>query len=243
VPLFGRGRGSSPDKEEISRPLLDEVSSKEFSLKLSYSAKSSEGVRLKGGPGMDERLTHMLDGYAKSEVELVEPLPLAMMSASPYIARMPGSAQWLQSHHKRSPVTRHALVVLESVDAIDMVYETLACALLDGETDTMGYPEYNAIVGGVVSHWDEMTGDMVVRAVVGWGGKGVRGDTDRNAAQVLAGVFNNITADSHAIGTVAVERQVHVPVPGGVACDHCGFASGHDRAFYCPKCGMRMLRS
>ncbi len=36
-----------------------------------------------------------------------------------------------------------------------------------------------AIVGGVASHWDESTGDMIVRGIVGWGGKGVRGDTDR----------------------------------------------------------------
>ena len=95
------------------------------------------------------------------------------------------------------------------MDAIDLVYETLVCGLLDGETDTTGYPEYNAIVGGVVSHWDEVTGDMIVRAVVGWGGKGVRGDTDRNAARLLAGLFNNVTADTHAIGTVSVERPIH----------------------------------
>ena len=242
MPLFGRGRGSK-EKEEAPRQVLAEVSSQEFSLKLTYSAKSSEGMRLKGGPGMPERIARMLDGYALSEVETVEPLPLAMITATPYIARMPGSAQWLQSHHNQSPITRHALVVLESVDAIDMVYEAFACALLDGETDTMGYPEYNAVVGGVVSHWDEMTGDMVVRAVVGWGGKGVRGDTDRIASHVLAGLFNNIAADSHALGAVTVERQVHTPGPGSVSCAHCGFSSGNDRAFYCPKCGMRMLRS
>ena len=29
---------------------------------------------------------------------------------------------------------------------------------------------------------------------------------------------------------------------GGLVCAHCGFASAHDRAFYCPKCGMRLLR-
>ncbi|CAN5735576.1 hypothetical protein BH20CHL5_BH20CHL5_06530 [soil metagenome] len=25
-------------------------------------------------------------------------------------------------------------------------------------------------------------------------------------------------------------------------CAHCGFASAHERAFYCPRCGMRMVR-
>ena len=32
------------------------------------------------------------------------------------------------------------------------------------------------------------------------------------------------------------------PGRGGLVCAHCGFASGHERAFYCPKCGMRLLR-
>jgi hypothetical protein len=242
VPLFGKSRGSGREKESAERPPVEEVSSQEFSLKLSYSAKCSEGVRLKGGPGMVARLASMLDGYVKGDTELVEPLPVSMNSATPFIARMPGSAQWLQYHHKRSPVTRHALVVLESVDAVDLVFETLVCGLLEGETDTSGYPEYNAIVGGVASHWDEVTGDMIVRAVVGWGGKGARGDTDRNGAHLLAGLFNNVMADSHAIGAVSLERPVAATGPGGIQCAHCGFNSGHERAFYCPKCGMRMLR-
>jgi hypothetical protein len=242
VPLFGRTKGSGRNQAPAEPPPGD-VNSHEFSLKLSYNAKSTEGVRLKAGPGLVERLHSMLVGYLQGESELIEPLPVNLGQATPYIARMPGSAQWLQYHHKRSPVTRHALVVLESVDAIDPVYETIVCGLLSGETDTMGYPDYNAIIGGVVSHFDEVTGDLIVRAVVGWGGKGVRGDTDRNAAGILAGLFNNIAGDSHAIGTVSLDRPAPTPGVGvGTACPHCGFNSGHERAFYCPKCGMRMLR-
>ena len=240
MPLFGKFNRAA--KEEPPPPPPPEVSSHEFALKLSYSAKSSEGVRLKAGPGLAQRLHSMLAGYVQGETELIEPLPVNLAQASPYIARMPGSGQLLQYHHKRSPVTRHALVVLESVDAIDPVYETLVCGLLSGETDTAGYPEYNTIVGGVVSHFDEITGDMIVRAVVGWGGKGVRGDTDRIAAGVLAGLFNNIAGDTHAIGTVSLDRPMPAPGSAGQACTHCGFVSGLDRAFYCPKCGMRMAR-
>ena len=95
--------------------------------------------------------------------------------------------QWLNAHHVHSPITRHALVVLESIDAVDLAFDTFVCALLDGEVDTSGYPEYNAVVGGVAAHWDEATGDMICRAVVGWGGKGVRGDTDRIGGQLLGG--------------------------------------------------------
>jgi hypothetical protein len=242
VPLFGKFRRSSPD-QVLEQPLIEEVNSREFSLKLSYSAKSSESVRLKGGPAIGDRLGSMLFGYVRGESELVEPLPVELGGATPLIARLPGSAQWLQYHHDRSPVTRHALVVLDLVDAIDPMFETVVVGLLDGQVDTTGFPDYNAIVGGVVSHWDEITGDMIVRAVVGWGGKGVRGDTDRNAAHVLAGLFNNIAGDNHAVGTVVVDRPQPAEGPGGVVCAHCGFSSGHERAFYCPKCGMRMSRA
>jgi hypothetical protein len=240
VPLFGKARRTRPD--QVQQPLIEEVNSREFSLKLSYGAKSSESVRLKGGPGIDERLGSMLFGYVQGSPEHVEPLPVELGGATPSIARMPGSAQWLKYHHNRSPVTRHALVVLELVEAIDPVFETLVLGLLDGQVDTTGFPDYNAIVGGVASHWDEITGDMVVRAVVGWGGQGARGDTDRNAARILAGLFNNVAGDSHAIGTVVVERPQSAVGPGGVVCAHCGFTSGHERAYYCPKCGMRMSR-
>ena len=111
--------------------------------------------------------------------------------------------QWLNAHHVHSPITRHALVVLESIDAVDLAFDTFVCSLLDGEVDTSGYPEYNAIVGGVAAHWDEATGDMICRAVVGWGGKGVRGDTDRIGAKLLGGILSNILASQYALGLTA----------------------------------------
>lgn len=241
MPLFGKLRRSGQDKVATPQPALPAINEHEFSLKLSYSAKASDSVRVKGGPGFNDRLVNMLAGYVRGGFEVVEPLPVGMGAATPFIGRVPGSEQWLEYHHMRQPVTLHTLVVLESVDSIDMAFETLVCGLLEGETDTLGYPDYNAIVGGVVTHWDEATGDVIVRAVVGWGGKGARGDTDRNAARVLAGLFNNIAGDPHAIGTVRAERPVAAGPTGGAICSHCGFNSGHER-FYCPKCGMRRLR-
>jgi hypothetical protein len=220
----------------------EEVVAQDFALKLYYAGKSSEGVRMRAGPRALAELPGMLVGFAKGDVEIVDPLPLEFAQAMPQIARPSEAMQWLQAHQELSPVTRHALVVLESIDAIDLAFDTFACALLDGETDTSGYPEYNAVVGGVASHWDEATGDMIVRAVVGWGGRGVRGDTDRIAQKILAGILGNVLGSQHAMGLTSVERPVPAAGRGGLVCPHCGFASGHERAFYCPKCGMRMLR-
>jgi hypothetical protein len=184
----------------------------------------------------------MLVGLAKSEIEVVEPLPIEFSQATPTIVRPSEAMQWLNAHHIHSPITRHALVVLESIDAVDLAFDTFVCSLLDGEVDTSGYPEYNAVVGGVAAHWDEATGDMICRAVVGWGGRGVRGDTDRIGNKLLAGILTNILANQHAVGLTAIERPVPAAGRGGLVCAHCGFASAHERAFYCPKCGMRLLR-
>ena len=197
---------------------------------------------MRAGPQAMAELPRMLDGLTRNEVEVVDPLPLEYAQAIPVIARPSEAMQWLNAHHELSPVTRHALVVLESIDAVDLAFDTFVCSLLDGETDTSGYPDYSAIVGGLASHWDEATGDMIVRGVVGWGGKGVRGDTDRTASRILGGILTNILASQYAMGLTAVDRPVPAAGRGGLVCAHCGFASGHERAFYCPKCGMRLLR-
>lgn len=252
MPLeFLRRRGTEPAPSAASAPaaptlptavLPEEVVAQDHQLRLNYAGKTSEGVRIKAGPAALAELPAMLDGIATSETEIVDPLPLDLSQAAPTIVRPSEAMQWLNAHHDRSPITRHALVVLESLDAVDLAFDTFVCALLEGEVDTAGYPEYNAIVGGVASHWDEATGDMIVRAVVGWGGRGVRGDTDRIAGRILGQILTNILASRHSLGLTAVDRPAAASGRGGVVCAHCGFSSAHERAYYCPKCGMRLLR-
>ena len=150
--------------------------------------------------------------------------------------------QWLNANHDHSPITRHALVVLESFDAVDPAFETLACSMLIGEIDTSGFPEFDAIVGGVASHWDEASGDMIVRAVVGWGGKGVRGDTDRAAEADRSASAPNILASQHAVGISASSGRCRPPGRAASSARTAASRPAHDRAFYCPKCGMRMVR-
>ena len=229
-----------PTSSSLAMP--EEVVAQEYLLKLYYAGKSSEGVRMKAGPDALSALPSMLAGLAQTEVEVVDPLPIEFSQATPAISRPSEAMQWLNAHHVHSPITRHALVVLESIDAVDLAFDTFVCTMLDGEVDTSGYPEYNAIVGGVAAHWDEATGDLICRAVVGWGGKGVRGDTDRIGAKLLAGILTNILGSRFATGMTSIERPVPAAGRGGLVCAHCGFASAHERAFYCPKCGMRLLR-
>jgi hypothetical protein len=225
----------------VDQPLPEEAVAQDHLLRINLAAKTSEGVRLQGGPQILAALPSMLAGVAQTDVEVVEPRATMLASAAPNIVRTEEATEWLRSHGANWPVTRHALYVLESLDAIDPAYDTFACALLDGEVDPSGYPEYAAIVGGVAAHWDESTGDLIVRAAIGWGGRGARGDTDRTANRILSRIFRNILDSGIALGLAPTDR----PAPGGsgVTCQHCGYAAVHERAVYCPKCGMRMLHS
>jgi hypothetical protein len=222
-------------------PLPEEAVAQEHLLRLTFAGKTSEGVRMRGGREAMASLPSMLLDLAKSPVEVVEALDPGMGQASPSITRAGEASQWLQVHASRSPITRHALYLLESLDAFDPAFDTLACALLDGDLDVTGYPEYATIVGGVAAHWDESTGDLIARAIVGWGGRGTRGDTDRTANKLLGAILGNILQTSGSLGVTALDREGTGSPTSGTTCSHCGFEAP-GRAVFCPKCGMRLLR-
>ena len=221
-------------------PIPEEAVAQEHQLRLNFGAKTSAGVRLQGGPNILAALPNMLDGIAKTAVEVVEPRVTTLAQASPNIIRTLEATEWLRAHGELSPITRHALWVLETLDAIDPAYDTFAVALLDGDRDTGGYPEYAAIVGGVAAHWDESTGDLIVRGVVGWGGRGARGDTDRTAGKILGRILMSILDSGDSLGLTVADRPGTAAAGAYVTCQHCGYPQVHPRAVYCPKCGMRM---
>lgn len=246
--LRRKGGGTRASKATVPEPqapapVPEEAIAEEHQLRLTYGAKTSSGVRMQGGPQILAALPAMLNDIAMTEVEVVEPRVTTLASASPSIIRTAEASEWLRAHGESSPITRHALYVLESLDAIDPAYDTFACALLDGELDTSGYPEYAAVVGGVAAHWDESTGDLIVRAIVGWGGRGARGDTDRIAGRLLGRLLGNVLESGMALGLTGVDRPGAAPGGASVTCQHCGYPSVHPRAVYCPKCGMRMLHA
>ncbi len=235
------GHGDEPPAPTPDVP-TDGLLAEDHELKLTFRAKSSQGVRMKAGPNALAALPEMLADVSQGHVTVIPPLDSAVHAAAPNLLKPEEAEPWLHATRDHAPDIRHGLMVLASLDAIDPAFETCAIAQLSGETDTSGYPAYDAIVGGVVSHWDEQTGDMIVRGVAGWGGRGVRGDTDRTAYRLLASLFANILASKDAVGIASDDRPLPKGGSGGLVCAHCGFGSAHERAFYCPKCGMRMVR-
>ncbi len=220
----------------------EDVSAQQYSLKLTYMARSSDGLRMQPDPAVRALLPGVVEPLASSPVESIEPLPIEYGDAAPTIERFNEMQQWVLARREVSPIARHGLYVLELTDALDMTVDTFACALLHGEVDTSGYPEYNAIVGGLASHWDELSGELIVRAVVGWGGKGLRGDTERIGQRLLSSLYQQVIATGYSLGAADVTRAPQIHGRSGLVCAHCGFEAAGAGAFYCPKCGMRMAR-
>ncbi|MBA3740153.1 MAG: hypothetical protein H0W98_03270 [Chloroflexi bacterium] len=223
-------------------PVQEEVKAQEYGLRISLVARSSDGLRLQAAPAVAAAIPGIVEPLSQTSVEIIEPLPLEYSDASPAIERFNEVQQWVLARREVSPIGRHGLYVLEMTDALDMTVDTFSCGLLHGEIDTSGYPDYNAIVGGLASHWDELSGELIVRAVVGWGGKGLRGDTERIGQKLLSSLYQQVVASGYSLGEAEQARLPSIGGRSGLNCAHCGYEAGSASAFYCPKCGMRMSR-
>lgn len=241
-------RKTAEELEKESRGLPDpsllteEPPAADYELKLTYRARSSQGVRFAAGMASMATLPRMLDEVSKSPIELIEPLEPQFADANPTVMRTIEASQWLNAHHQRSPITRYGLMVLENLDAVDPAYESIALTLLDGTVDAAGYPDYTGVVGAVAAYWDEVTGDQMVRGIVGWGGKGVRGDTERSATKFLTNILSAIVVTQGAVELVELERPLPPDSGMGLVCPNCHFSQVGKSAFFCTKCGVRMLR-
>ena len=224
-------------------PVIEEVTAAQYALKLAFMGRSSDGLRMPNDPAVVRMLPTIVEPLSQTPIEVIEPLPLEFSDATPAMERFNEMQQWVLARRDIGPIGRHGLYVLEMTDALDMTVDTFFCGMLHGETDTSGYPDYNAIVGGLASHFDELSGELIVRAVVGWGGKGQRGDTERIGQKLLSSLYQQVLASGYSLGAA---EQARVAAAGGhgagLSCAHCGFESQSANAFYCPKCGMRMSR-
>jgi predicted RNA-binding Zn-ribbon protein involved in translation (DUF1610 family) len=240
---FLRRKKSEPPPPPPPTPIMEEIVGQQYALKLSFMGRSSDGLRMPADPNVMALLPRVVEPLSQTSIEVIPPLPLEFSDAAPALERFNEMQQWVLARRDLGPIARHALYVLELTDALDMTVDSFFCGLLHGETDTSGYPEYNAIVGGLASHFDELSGELIVRAVVGWGGKGLRGDTERIGQRILSSLYQQVLATGQTLGAAEQARVSPAARHGtGLNCAHCGFEAQTDNAFYCPKCGMRMAR-
>jgi hypothetical protein len=242
LPFVGRREKKKMPAQPVLPVLApDSVVAHDYTLRLQYHAKSGDGVRMSKQPFGPQQLPEVLKTINASRIDLIEPLASEYQEAAPHITSPAEAMAWINARYNLDPLTRHALYLFESVDAIDPAYESLAVGLLHGDIDASGLPRYDAILGGLVSYWDETTGELIVRPVVGWGGAGTRSDIDRNAQKLLARLLAAVLASQDAVGLHSAERPVAIAGEKR-DCPHCKFAAVDRRAFYCPKCGMRLTR-
>jgi len=240
---FLKRKKAEPAPPPPPTPMVEEITGQQYALKLAYMARSSDGLRMANDPAVVRMLPQIVEPLSETPIEVIEPLPLEYSDATPALERFNEMQQWVLSRRDLGPIARHALYVLEVTDALDMTVDTFFCGLLHGETDTSGYPDYHAVVGGLASHFDELSGELIVRAVVGWGGKGQRGDTERIGQRLLSSLYQQVLASGYSLGAADHARITQAGGgTSGLACAHCGFESQSASAFYCPKCGMRMAR-
>ncbi len=99
----------------------EDVSAQQFSLKLAFLARSSDGLRMHPDPRLRDILMSIVEPLAASPVEVVEPLPIEYTDAAPNIERFTEMQQWVLARRELGPIARHALYVLEATDALDML--------------------------------------------------------------------------------------------------------------------------
>ncbi len=239
--IFLKRKGKQ-EAEPAQVPLLPDAPAQQYSLKIYLMGRSSDSVRLQGAEAA-RTLPQIVDGISKSRIEIIEPLSQEHRDAAPSMEHFEELEQWAQARRDVGPVGRHALYVLETVDALDMTVDTFVCGLLRGATEASGYPDYQAIVGGIATRWDEVSGDLLARAVVGWGGKGLRGDTERHAEQLVNALYAELHASRYSLGVAAQPRPASAGGDrSGLVCAHCGFETTSRQAMVCTRCGMRLSR-
>ena len=177
-----------PRRRPASITLPEEVVAQDHQLKLYYAGKSSEGVRMRTGPNAIAELPAMLarprqDARSRSSSRCRSSSARRRRRSAGRPRRCSGSTPTTST--RRSPGTRWSSSSRSTRSTSPSTPSSARCSTARSTRPATPSTTRSSVASP--SHWDEATGDMIVRAVVGWGGKGVRGDTDRIGAKLLVG--------------------------------------------------------
>ena len=82
---FLRRKKQEPAPPPPPTPVQEDVSAQQYSLKLTFLARSSEGLRMQPDPAVAALLPSIVEPLSQTRVEMVEPLPLEYTNAAPAI--------------------------------------------------------------------------------------------------------------------------------------------------------------
>ncbi|HTE65695.1 MAG TPA: hypothetical protein VK736_05510, partial [Candidatus Binatia bacterium] len=76
-----------PEPPPPPTPVQEEVAAQQYTLKLTFMARSSDGLRMQADPAVRGMLPGVVEPLAKGTVDMIEPLPLEYSDAAPTIER------------------------------------------------------------------------------------------------------------------------------------------------------------
>ena len=78
-----RGKKEEAEPPPPPTPMQEEVSAQEYGLRISFVARSSDGLRLPADPTVAAAVPGIVEPLSETTVEVISPLPLEYSDASP----------------------------------------------------------------------------------------------------------------------------------------------------------------
>src|SRR6185503_1664055 len=92
---FLRRRNKEVEPPPPPTPFIEEITAQEYSLKLAFLARSSDGLRMPADPRMKAMLPSVVEPLALGPVEVVEPVSNELADAAPTMERLTELQQWI----------------------------------------------------------------------------------------------------------------------------------------------------
>ena len=199
---------------------------------------------MKAGPRALAELPSMLDGHRRRATSRSSSRCRSSSQALAVDrAARPRRMQWLNAHHELNPVTRHA----PGRARVDRCHRprlrhvrVRPARRRDGHVRLPGVQRDRRRRGVALGRGDGRH-DRARRRRLGRPRRPRRHRPDR-AAGSSAGLLDNILASQYALGLAPSSGRSRPPVGAASSAPTAASRPAHERAFYCPKCGMRLLR-
>ena len=188
----------------MAEPTPDGLLVEDHELKLTYRAKTSQGVRMTAGPNALARCPTCSPTWRIGVGStVVPPLDSSAERAAPDLLRPERGQAWLHATHDQPPGLRHGMYVLACSTPSTRRSRPSPSPSCRARRTPRAIPAYDAIMGGVVSHWDEQTGDMIVRGSSAGVARASAATRTGTPAGCWASLLTNIAGSKDAVGLVA----------------------------------------
>ena len=244
MPLEFLKRKGRAEVELAPAPVVPEdASAQEYILKLYYAGKSTEGVRLKAGPRALAELPSMLVGLAQTRDRgRRAPADRVQRGGSHDHPVLGGDAVGQRPPRPRTDHPSRALRPrVDRRDRPGVRHARGRAARRGGGHVRLSRVQRRRGRGRLALGRGHRRHAGARRRGLGWPGRPRRHRPDR-AREPSPGSSRTSSPTSTRSGSRLPIGRFPPPAGAGWSARTAASASAHERAFYCPKCGMRLLR-